>query len=299
MEQELVSIVMSIYNESEEELIKSIDSVLSQTYENIELIIVNDNPARDVNQKVLAGINNAKVKIHHNEKNIGLVKSLNTALSLASGSYIARMDADDISRNDRIEKQLAYLKNGGFDLIGSWIELINERDETIGEMTFPISCKCVDKTLKYGGCVAHPSWLAKREVYDTLKGYRLVPHCEDYDFLNRALINGFKLGNIPEKCLKYRLRETSVSVTNKTHQLVLRRYLSKNRARLDQISEEDISRYLSSDEFNKKLNRLMKYEDTKKGLRNKNILCAFKLIFSSEFYIYLVEKNVPKLYMNK
>lgn len=299
MERELVSVIMSIYNESEIELRKSIDSILTQTYKNIEFIIVNDNPSRDINRKVLSRINCDKVKVFHNDKNVGLVNSLNLAFSKTSGKYIARMDADDISQNDRIEKQLEFLKVGGYDLVGSMIELIDENDDTLGEMIFPVTDKYIKKSLKYGGCVAHPSWLVKREVYDSLNGYRYVPHCEDYDFLYRTINHGFKLGNTPEKLLKYRVRKNSVSISNKSQQLILRRYLSKNNKNLDLISEADIQTYLLSDDYSKHMKQFMKYEEIKSGVRKHNFVSVLRLITCSDFYSYIIEKNIPRLYVYK
>ena len=108
----LISVIMSTYNESEDYIRSSVSSILRQTLHDLELIIVIDNPE---NEAAVTAVNafaseDSRVKILCNENNLGLVRSLNKAISAAHGEILARMDADDISLPQRLEKQLAFLR---------------------------------------------------------------------------------------------------------------------------------------------------------------------------------------------
>ena len=101
-----------------------------------------------------------------NDQNIGLVKTLNKGLQLCSGSYIARMDADDYSYKDRFEKQISFMIKHNLDIVGCSIVLRN--GEVKNEQRAVIFPMILKKSVKYCSCLAHPTWLVKREVYDTL-----------------------------------------------------------------------------------------------------------------------------------
>lgn len=105
---EKISVIMSTFNEKLEWVKEAIDSIINQTYRNIEFIIIVDNPNNIELKNMLEQycIEDDRIKIIVNEFNIGLVKSLNKALKICSGEFIARMDADDISVKYRLEKQL-------------------------------------------------------------------------------------------------------------------------------------------------------------------------------------------------
>ena len=104
----MISVIMSTYKEDEELLRESIESILNQTYKDIEFIIILDYPDNEIHQKVICEYASKDKRVHFyiNQKNLGLTKSLNRGISLCTGDYIARMDADDISLSDRLEKQL-------------------------------------------------------------------------------------------------------------------------------------------------------------------------------------------------
>lgn len=103
----LVSVVMAIYNEPVEWMRQAIDSILYQSFKDFEFIIINDNPIRVENKEILDeySAKDSRVIVVLNEENIGLTKSLNKGLAIASGEYIARMDADDIAMPERLRMQ--------------------------------------------------------------------------------------------------------------------------------------------------------------------------------------------------
>ena len=296
---ELVSIVMSTYNESFEELKKSVESILNQTYKNIEVIIINDNPENEqlnTNLQKIVSID-SRIKLYKNEKNLGLVESLNRALSYANGDYIARMDADDISISTRIENQINYLCRKELDLIGGNILLIDENDICFGMLKFPELEKKIKFFMRWGSCLPHPTWFGKREIFERLQGYRTVLYCEDYDFLLRAIDLGFKLGNCPEECLKYRVRKNSISQSNNVMQYILRNYLFSNRRTICDLDNIILSDYLQSAEFQNECRQYSNFCAMKMIVKkNKfNIAYVFKFIINKYFWKYVEEKVALKL----
>ncbi|NSD38667.1 glycosyltransferase [Blautia glucerasea] len=291
MSEKLVTVIMSIYNESVSELNKSINSILNQSYRNLEFIIINDNPLNKQLENQLNELvrQDSRVKVYVNNNNIGLVESLNRALGFSHGDYIARMDADDISEPSRIKKQVSCIEQKNLDLIGSSLILIDEQDVQFGTLHFPTRNEQIVRFMKYGTCLPHPTWLGKKEVFDCLHGYRKALYCEDYDFLLRVLKRGYKVGNCDGYDLRYRVRKCGISQSNYVKQYVLRKYLYKHRDIILQVDEEDILLYLNSDKFEE---ACLAYEDfctVKKNVK-KNFLCIFQLLKNRYFWSYINEK---------
>ena len=292
MNNQLISVIMSTYNETIEELNQSINSILTQSHKDLEFIIVNDNPSNLILSEYLESLTDSRVKVYKNDKNMGLVDSLNIALKYANGNYVARMDADDISLPYRLEHQLNYLLSNNFDMVGSYLQLIDENGCILKEvMKFPSSEKKIRKCISWGSCLPHPSWLLKKSVYDKLGGYREVPSCEDYDFILRALVcKDFRLGNIPEVCLKYRVRNKGISKSNKYTQYLLTKFLSKNYNENIIASKEDIDSYLNSNRFASDVNNYKAYNALKKQIKNISILNMLTLLKNRYFYYDIIEK---------
>ena len=290
---ELISVIMSAYNESYAELERSIGSILAQTYSNIELIIVNDNPNNIELKTILNTITDERVKIFSNEKNIGLVNSLNKAVHLSKGNLIARMDADDISMPERLEVQYKYMQEKCLYMAGADIQFINEvGDVTVERFHFPTTQDQILLNIKYGNCLAHPTWLVKKEIYLDLHGYRNVKSCEDYDFVLRVLNKGiYQVGNVPIVCLQYRLRQYGISKQTEAEQYVLRDYLSKNREIIDNINEDDIGLYMESNSFKKSVMKYKNYQTLKKQFRQTRSAKYFiRIIINKYFYKVQMEK---------
>lgn len=297
MHNKFISVIMSTYNETEENLLESINSILSQTYREFEFIIINDNPQNATIKRVLDSLSDSRIVIVPNKKNYGLVHSLNYALEIARGDIIARMDADDISYPTRFKTQLTYLLNGDYDLVGSYIQPVNEKGHVIKDrMKFPLNSAEIQFFMQWGNCVAHPTWMGKRDMFIQLQGYRNISYCEDYDFLLRAIKCGYKIGNLPQIELKYRVREQSISISNNVDQYLLRNYLSKNRQKILQISDSDIKDYLISKKFEYDKRKYLEYLKLKITIKNsgndfqKRITSAIRVISNSYLYVDLIEK---------
>lgn len=225
----LISVIMSTYKEEETFLRKSIESILNQTYKNFEYIIILDNPNNDLHKNIINEYaeKDKRIKFFINKENLGLTTTLNKGLSLSKGKYICRMDADDISMPRRIEQQKKYLEENNYDLIGGISQMINENDEVIYSIKkVPIDLEKIKKALKYNQVISHPTWFGKKEVFQKLNGYRNIPLCEDYDFTLRAIISGYKISNINETVLKYRMTSSSVSRNNLFEQYLYAKYIT-------------------------------------------------------------------------
>ena len=123
-----VSILMPVYN-AEPYLSEAIQSMLNQTYTDFELIILDD-CSTDRSADVVQTFSDTRIVYHRNDVNYGLANNLNTGIKLAKGKYIARMDGDDISLPERIERQMQFLSiHPEVDLVGCWLKLFGDRDE--------------------------------------------------------------------------------------------------------------------------------------------------------------------------
>ena len=292
----MISIIMSTYKEEENLLRESIESILNQTYKDFEFIIILDFPENNLHKKIIeeySKIDN-RIRFFVNEKNLGLTGSLNRGLSLAKGEYIARMDADDISLPYRLERQLEYIKKNQYDLIGGITQMIDEDGNSIYSIQkVPTDFNKIKKALRYGQCIAHPTWLGRKEVFDYLNGYRNIPLCEDFDFTLRVVLNGFKISNLNETVLKYRMTKNSISRNNLYDQYLYMKYITNEYSNGNIASVENAKEYVKN-HLNKKnaekyleanviFNRMLQ-EMTDKKIIGFTI-DGFKLLFTSKYYL--------------
>lgn len=246
---EKISVIMPVYNESKEYVEQSLDSLLKQTYKNIEILVTVDNPK---NYKVIEyltaqSLNDQRIIILENEKNLGLPKSLNKALKVATGSYVARMDADDISKKNRLYSQLSFLKREGLDLVASNVLDIDETGKLLGTGTkYPTIPSKIYKYLRYGDCLPHPTWLGRRKVFESLEGYRDIAACEDYDFILRGRLAGFNYGVIEKPLLYYRINTQGISQTNSMKQVLTSYILQDAYKKGKTCSLEQINTFLAN-----------------------------------------------------
>ncbi len=298
---DLITILLSAYNEPIAMIEKSVQSILNQTYDNIELILINDNPDYIELDQLFDDYKmmDVRVKYIRHNTNKGLVYSLNEGISYATGDYIARMDADDISVKDRLEKQLSFLKSKGYDMVGCNIIKIDENEEQIGELKVPTDFTDIKKYQKYGSCILHPTWLVRKQVYKKLKGYRNIYACEDYDFVLRAIINEFTIGNLPENKLYYRIRSNSISVSSNIKQKLTMYFLVKNGLYKNEVVIDVLDNYLNSNSYKKDSLKLQEYEDIKVKIIESNsyvkkLYLFFRVLFNKYFYKNMIEHMMIK-----
>ena len=205
-----VSVVMAVYN-AERYLNEAIRSILGQTYDDFEFIIIDDG-STDRSSAMLKSFAEGDPRLNlHRQPNSGLIASLNKACGLARGAYVARMDADDISLPRRFEKQVQYLdayKEIG--VLGTWIQDIGADGQPGPVWPLPTQPATIRWFLMFGNCLAHPSVMMRRELIQSLAYRAEAVHVEDYDLWIRASsVTG--VANIPEVLLKYRVLSRSVS----------------------------------------------------------------------------------------
>ena len=282
-----VSVIMSVYNEPLEILTESIESVLNQTYTDFEFIIVIDNPnfleARFLIESFAKKDN--RIKFFVNKTNLGLSKSLNKAISIAKGTYIARMDADDISISTRLEKQICFLQKKNVDLVGSFVQTISEDSTIISDcIKVPVKDEQIKKKLKINNCIFHPTWFLKKEIYEFAGGYSLF-QIEDYELLLKCK-DVYKFGNVPEVLLKYRMMQNSISRSNLFLQYIKMLYLQEVyfKKRQNKILLEDFIKKKYTDKKAKKFAIANNYfVESLKNLEQKHYFSFVKKIFMAFF----------------
>ena len=206
MKEPLVSVIISAYN-CEKYIEESINSILNQTYKNIEILLVDDNSTDNTVKKIKKVIQGKKnVKFIQNTKNLGLTKNLNKLIEISNGEYIARMDADDVSDLTRIEKQVQYLiNNPQITIIGSFGKYINERNELEEYKKMPISNDEIVKIMPKVNPIIHPSVMYRKNEIVRIGMYdERFKKVQDYDLWFRAMSNNLKFYNIPEALILLR-----------------------------------------------------------------------------------------------
>ena len=298
-----VIVLMSVYN-GEKYLNEAIDSILGQTFQDFEFLIVNDG-STDKTGEILKSYNNPRIKIINNKKNIGLTKSLNKGLKLARGEYIARQDADDISMPERLEKEVEFFEqNRNVGLVGTDYFMINEKGEAVHIVKCLNGCRELKVKLLEGNQFGHGSVMFRRECIDNIGTYREeFKLAQDYDFYLR-IAEVYDVENISEPLYKWRINIESVSVKKKVLQdkyASLAIELAKERGqlgkdKLQSLKREEINNFLDSYLISK-----YKFPNKKEIAQNycfwskvlfdgKDYRGAFKLIFKS-FISYPLNKE--------
>lgn len=205
----LVSVILPVYNGAAF-LRESIDSILSQTYRNLELVIIDD-ASVDRSLDVISSYSDKRIRIIRHDANAGLIATLNEGLQLAKGHYIARMDADDISHPDRLKLQVEFMEaQPGVALLGTQISIIGKslpkRENISGK-------GLVKAALLFSCIIPHPTVMLRSELvrkynwrYDTSHF-----HCEDFGLWN-TIAQSYDVDMLPEILLKYRSHPGQVSV---------------------------------------------------------------------------------------
>lgn len=160
---------MSVYREPVSSISPAIESILAQTYRDFELIVMLDDPQNSSAEKYLQSLTtrDERVKFHKNEKNIGLGAALNTAVSLASGRYLARMDTEDRSFSTRFEKQITYLEaNPEVDLLFTQWQESFTTGETNVRAVKAADVRHIKKNFFLKSLLLHPTLVVKREVLE-------------------------------------------------------------------------------------------------------------------------------------
>lgn len=201
---------MPVYN-AQKYLSEAIDSVLAQTFDDWELILINDG-STDRSKAIIERYRDSRIRYVENEQNMGLIATLNKGIDLCEGEYIARMDADDIAMPDRLSMQTDFLdRHADYVMCGTDAIVIDAN----GQQTGKIKNLCRDALLQinllFTNPFIHPTMLIRRRILINNRYNVHYRHTEDYELWCRLAKLG-KVANLNAELLKYRWHNTNVSV---------------------------------------------------------------------------------------
>lgn len=214
----LVTVLLPVYN-AERHLAESVQSILDQTFSDFELLIVDDG-STDKSAEIIHLFTDKRIRYIKNEQNLKLIKTLNRGLQEARGEFIARMDSDDISFPQRLERQLQFFqRRPDVDVAGTFAIRIDDKGLHGALIKRPVGDE-LQKTVWWPTPLLHPTVMMRRQVVDRGFTYdESCLHCEDYDLWIRLSKAGLKIENLPAPMLYYRVHGGGVSIQNRQLQL--------------------------------------------------------------------------------
>lgn len=259
-----VSVLLSNFN-GDKHLDESISSVLSQTYKDFEFIIVDD-ASTDSSRKVIENYHDKRIKKYYAEKNRNIAYSLNLALSMASGEYIARIDSDDVWELNKLEIQVQYMENHSecgacftkVNIIDEYSNIANDMYDEYFQLFNSAENKSQREWLRFffyqGNCLCHPSVVIRRNVLEHVGGYYHLAYvpAEDYELWTRIVMK-YPIHILEEKLVRYRWEETVNKISGKTDGRIYAfpniMMLTRKRI-MENIDNEDLVRYFKEDFIN-------------------------------------------------
>lgn len=212
-----LSVIMPAYN-SQDYIEEAIQSVVNQTFQDFELIVVDD-ASTDNTIKIIKKFQRKipgkiqLIKLSENQ-NCGGDKCANHGIAIAKGKYIARMDADDIADLTRFEKQINFLeKHRNVFLVGSNAYVINKKGEIIGEKNEPLTSKAIYKAYFGFHPLIHPTCMFRAKLKNGKRFFYEIKHSANNDYYTffKLICQGYKFVNFEEKLLKYRIHNNNAT----------------------------------------------------------------------------------------
>ena len=295
----MVSVVMPVFN-GEKFLKIAIESILSQTYTDFELLIINDG-STDKSAEIIQSYQDNRIRFLENDGNKGIFYTRNRLFDEAKGKYIAILDCDDYAEPTRLEKQVDFLdKNEEFGSVGSWITLIDEENTIKGAWQLEHRPERISAKLLFFNQFAQSSVMIRKKISD-LKYRKETPLAEDYDLWVR-ISQKTRVTNLAESLVKYRLHADNISQTKEKE-------LQDNVFKIYKYQLEELGIYANKDELiiHKKIGNMdfeknddSFFEKTKTWLellhsKNQEIEIYNKLVFNEllgEFWAELISTNI-------
>lgn len=224
----LVSVLMPAYN-AEKYIGQAIESILAQTFIDFELVIIDD-ASTDSTWELIRKYQKLDKRIIalKNKENLKLSHTLNLGIEKSIGRYIARMDADDWSYPDRLEKQYKFLeKNKNVGILGGTMEIMKENGRYLGKRSYPKNDKSIRNNIFWFSPFSHPLIMIRRSVLEKIELYNPIFNpAEDYELYFRIGAIS-KFANLDDTLLKYRVIEKSMT-TGSTKKMELQTIKIRN-----------------------------------------------------------------------
>jgi len=205
-----VTVLMPVHNGAPY-LRQAVDSILGQTYPEFELLVIDD-ASTDGSWDILSALRDPRIRLVRHAENLDLVATLNEGLELARGEYVARMDQDDISLPERLERQAAFLdRQGEVGIVAVAARLIDGADRPGAVLPLLEGHNLLRWSFCFGCPIAHAGVMMRRSLVLAAGAYRAEAfRCEDYDLWTRAL-GRTRLAMIPEVLLNLRRHASSMT----------------------------------------------------------------------------------------
>ena len=259
-----VSVLLANYN-GDKHLNEAVSSVLNQTYDDFEFIIVDD-ASTDSSRKSIESYYDIRMKKYYAEKNRNIAYSLNLALSMASGEYIARIDSDDVWELNKLETQVQYMESHSecgacftkVNIIDEYSNIANDVYNEYFQLFNDVENKSQKEWLRFffyrGNCLCHPSVVIRRSALEQMGGYYHLAYvpAEDYELWTRIVMK-YPIHILEDKLVRYRWEETENKISGKNAGRIYAfpniMMLTRKRI-MDNISNEDFVRYFKEDFIN-------------------------------------------------
>lgn len=291
MNEPMVTVLMSVYN-GEKFIKEAIESILTQTFNDFEFLIINDG-STDNSVKIIESYNDSRIRLINNEKNLKLIASLNKGISLAKGKYIARMDCDDISMPERLEKEVNFLESSlEYGLVGTYYTVIDGEGQEEKNVSYPSSNDLIKLFLSLNCPLAHGSIMGRTELFkQNLYGSKEYFAVEDYELWTR-MAKVTKIHNIPEYLFKYRIYGESFSNTktqlmyNQTLELSKKLYINNKKEYKNLIKKQ-----ILDDLYTEEKEEVVQYVNKWLISFVKRLLYAHEFSFALKLYIKSIRVN--------
>ena len=304
----LVSVIIPTYN-CAQFILQSVQSVIGQTYQNLEIIIINDGSTDNTKEILKNNISDPRVHVFH-QSNRGMAKSLNFAINISSSELIARHDADDLMLSDRIEKQVnEFVSRPDLQVLGAVGFYIDTNNNILGRVTSDITPAKIEKWYKPKAepiGLLHPSVMYKKSTIKSVGGYRhdYWPS-DDIDLWNRLVEVGAKIDVLQIPLIHYRLHASSAVAGQYYKNRMIYRWTRQNmrnrRNGKNEITLKQYQQYYPTS-INQKRKDLAKYliRNSSLNLKSKIRLNRFKsylIILTASVIdpIYILNKIASKL----
>lgn len=230
---------MPVYNGAQF-LREAVDSILTQTFKNFEFIIIDDG-STDGTKAVLSTLNDPRIRIITHQNNQGIVAALNDGIRASRGKYIARMDADDVSDNQRFEHQVKLLDaHSDLAVVGTFLSITDTKGKLLFTIEPPTRNAAIKNFLHRDSCLAHGSVMMRKSVLvevDMYSASKKVRHAEDYDLFMR-IATSYKMTNIPAYLYTRKEHISSISHQNYTTQAASASYISQRAKKLIKLESK-------------------------------------------------------------